>query len=299
MSLPKFPQTAATERLGIHAIAAIFAKMGYIFRETSTSDTGIDGYVEEVNEANEATGRLLALQIKSGTSYFNDSGNHFVFYANDSHMKYWRLYPIPVVLCIHNPETDHIYFQSIQRHCHDDSTKIVIPKTQILSPDNKDDLLKHIAGASTAYHTTQELYDIMKDRRIATGQSYVSFMDLFIGGLTNLCTDLFCDISVLTNLIDLRGTLPTVSLGGSETNFLWEFIKFISIENLAVVNFDACLYDWEERMQCPQILVSLTYRGIQYRDYVENKHPGTVYDSPVSLQIDNSWDLKMKKLLIR
>lgn len=298
MSLPKFPKTSTTERLGVLAVANLFTQMGFIFRETSNSDTGIDGYIEEVNDSHEATGRLLALQIKSGKSYLKDKGNHFEFYADKSHVKYWKLYPIPVVLCVHNPETQCTYFQSIKRHSHDNSNKIFIPKEQILSPDKKEEIFKHLAGVSTKYHSTQELYDIMKDRRITVGQNYVSFMDIFVGGLTNSCSDLFCDISVLWNLIDLRGKSPIVSIGSSEKDFLWEFIKFITTENLAVVNFDACLYDWEERMIMPRILVSLTYRGIKYRDYIDNKHPGAVNESMISLQADHGWDHKIELLTV-
>lgn len=123
-------------------------------------------------------------------------------------------------------------------------------------------------------------------------------MDLFVGGLTNSCSDLFCGISVLSNLVYLRGKCPWYSIGDSELNFLWEFIKFIAIENLAVVNFDACLYDWEERMIVPQILVSLTYRGILYRDYVDNKHPNTVCEAFISMHVDKSWDDRIEKLTI-
>lgn len=72
MSLPKFPKTSITERLGVLYVATIFTEMGFIFRETSNSDTGIDGYIEVINNNHEATGRLLAIQIKSGTSYLND-----------------------------------------------------------------------------------------------------------------------------------------------------------------------------------------------------------------------------------
>lgn len=45
-------------------VATILTEMGgVIFRETSNSDTGIEGYIEEVNDYQEATGRLLAIQI--------------------------------------------------------------------------------------------------------------------------------------------------------------------------------------------------------------------------------------------
>lgn len=297
MNLPKFPQTSKSERIGVLHVATIFTEMGYIFRETSNSDTGIDGYIEEVNENNEATGRLLAVQIKSGKSYLHDQGDFFVYYADESHIRYWKLYPIPVLLCIHNPETGDTYFQSIKCHSQEFTNIIHIPKKQILSLENRDEIFVSIAGYSTAYHTIQDLYEIMKNTKISVADSYVSFMDMFVGGLTNLCSDLFCDISVLSNLLEIRGMQPMIHIGRQEHEFLWDFIKFITKENLAVVNFDACLLDWEERSMDPRIIASLTYRGIEYRDYVEEKHPGTVCETSVLLYTDYCWDARMERLL--
>ena len=296
MSLPKFPYTAINERTGVLHVASILTQMGLIFRETSNSDTGIDGYIEEVNDNHEATGRLLAVQIKSGTSYIHEQGDDIVFYADESHIKYWKLYPIPVILCLHNPENGCTYFQTIKSHGPELSTKIIIPHSQLLTLDNKETIFSSIAGFSPLYHSTEELYIIMKDTRVAAADSYVSFLDLFVGGLTNLCTDIFCDTSVLSNLIDLRSKEPMFHIGMDDHLFLWEFIKLLTKENLAVVNFEACLYDWEERMMDPRILAPLTYRGIELRDYIAWKHPETVCESSVSIVTDYCWDERMEKL---
>lgn len=299
MNLPKFPQTSTNERVGVMRVATILTEMGLIFRETSNSDTGIDGYIEEVNNYQEATGRLLAVQIKSGASYLHEQDEYFVFYADEAHIKYWKLYPIPVILCVHNPDTRKTYYQAIHSHGHVLSTKILIPKKQVLSYENREDIFASIAGFSSAYHTTEELYTIMSSKRITIcNNSYVSFLDLFVGGLTNLCTDLFCDTSVLSNLIDLRTKLPMFYMGQQDHEFLWEFIKFITKENLAKVNFEACLYDWEDRMMGPRILVPLTYRGIELRNYIEQKHPDTISDSSVCIHTDLYWDERMEKLMM-
>ena len=299
MNLPKFPQTSSNERVGVMRVATILTDMGLIFRETSNSDTGIDGYIEEVNNYQEVTGRLLAVQIKSGASYLHEQDEYFVFYADEAHIKYWKLYPIPVILCVHNPDTRKTYYQAIHSHGHVLSTKILIPKKQVLSYENREDIFASIAGFSSAYHTTEELYTIMSSKRITIcNNSYVSFLDLFVGGLTNLCTDLFCDTSVLSNLIDLRTRLPMFYMGQQDHEFLWEFIKFITKENLAKVNFEACLYDWEDRMMDPRILVPLTYRGIELRNYIEQKHPDTISDSSVCIHTDLYWDERMEKLMM-
>ena len=139
---------------------------------------------------------------------------------------------------------------------------------------------------------------MMNSEKIFIGDSYVSFMDLFVGGLTNLCSDLFCDISVLSNLLDIRGKLPAINIGSAELEFCWKFIQFITKENLAVLDFDACLCNWEERMLCPRILAPLTSRGIQCRDYVAKLHPGAVCESLASLDADWKWDDRMEKLTI-
>ena len=69
MSLPKYIDTNKTERIGVHKAALVLSEMGFIFREISNSDTGVDGQIEEVDENNNATGRIMAVQIKSGNSY--------------------------------------------------------------------------------------------------------------------------------------------------------------------------------------------------------------------------------------
>lgn len=46
-------------------------------------------------------------------------------------------------------------------------------KKQILSLENRESICVNIAGFSTTYHTTQELYDIMKETKIAVADNYV------------------------------------------------------------------------------------------------------------------------------
>ena len=211
MNLPKFPQTSTTERIGVMRVATILTEMGFIFRETSNSDTGIDGYIEEVNNNQEATGRLLATQIKSGASYLQEHDEYFVFHADESHIKYWKLYPIPVILCVHNPDTGKTYYQAIHPHGHEVSTKIMIPQKQVLSYENREDLFASIAGFSSAYHTTEELYTIMNAKRISTCKnSYVSFL---VASAINLCNSLSYFILSLIHNKDTGFWILFISFG--------------------------------------------------------------------------------------
>ena len=69
MSLPKYNQTNSQERLGVNAVAEAMAKIGQIWRETPMADVGIDGQIEYVSPEGFATGRMIAVQIKSGPSF--------------------------------------------------------------------------------------------------------------------------------------------------------------------------------------------------------------------------------------
>ena len=51
-------------------------------------------------------------------------------------------------------------------------------------------------------------------------------------------------------------------------------------------------------MMDPRILVPLTYRGIELRNYIEQKHPDTVSESSVCIHTDQYWDERMEKLMM-
>jgi hypothetical protein len=92
------------ERIGANAVDTIFLNdFGWLFREQTISDYGIDAQVEVV-ENNEPTGKLIALQIKTGASYFRPKGENFVFYGELRHLEYWTRHSLPVFLVLHDPE---------------------------------------------------------------------------------------------------------------------------------------------------------------------------------------------------
>ena len=68
----KIHHNSKTDRIGIQAVGEQFERAGYIFREQPISDYGIDAQIEVV-EGEIVTGELIALQIKTGTSWFQES----------------------------------------------------------------------------------------------------------------------------------------------------------------------------------------------------------------------------------
>lgn len=132
--------TDQTDRTGIHAVASIFTKLNWAFREQPTSDFGIDAQAEKLNPDGKAGGKLIALQIKTGASYFRKRGDGYVFYGDERHREYWTNHSLPVFLILHNTDTGLTLWQRIEPHLIEDGKNgrwaIGIPASQTLDEEH-------------------------------------------------------------------------------------------------------------------------------------------------------------------
>lgn len=129
--------TSRTERLGIAALDTFFSTHGWLFREQTTHDYGIDAHVEIVDENHRPTGKLIAIQIKSGTSFFKkQTPKSFVFRTNDKHVAYWIGHSMPVIVVLYNPMTKTAHWKQVTRRTTKqagNSWKIHVPKSDMLA----------------------------------------------------------------------------------------------------------------------------------------------------------------------
>lgn len=124
-----------TERLGVSALEYFFAAQGWLFREQTTQDYGIDAHIEIV-EKERPTGKLIALQIKAGASFFDEeSADAYVFRTDDKHIAYWVGHSMPVAIVLFNPATKQAFCQSVSKetvHRTGKGWKILVPKINML-----------------------------------------------------------------------------------------------------------------------------------------------------------------------
>lgn len=160
-----------TERIGVHKVALIFLeKFGWIEREQTITDVGIDMQVEIV-ENSEPTGQLLALQIKSGESYFKEEkDNNVIFRGQKKHLDYWTNYSLPVFIILHNPATNKTYWQRViptKTKKTEKGWKIAVPYDQPLSVMHKEDIVTFYKN--TNHFTVMEISDTSHglNRRVA------------------------------------------------------------------------------------------------------------------------------------
>lgn len=150
LDLPKYSDEQQHGDRGVRIINEVFSdRFNWVFREQDKNDFGIDGIVEIITDEGRATGRLLALQIKCGYSFFeefNEAG--FVYRGDRKHINYWINHSLPVILTISNPDTKKSYWVEVTRsntRILKEGWKIVIPHQNILDISSKNEF-KLIAG---------------------------------------------------------------------------------------------------------------------------------------------------------
>lgn len=143
------------DRIGVYKVASIVSeKLGYIFREQPTDDYGIDAHIE-IFSNNGATGKLIAVQIKSGKSYFKEFKNgSYVYRGNERHYRYWTNHSLPVIIVLYNPDTKECIWEEIKQEkikiLPSNEWKININKDNKLDENSKAKL-KKIADNITEY----------------------------------------------------------------------------------------------------------------------------------------------------
>jgi hypothetical protein len=115
-------------------------------------------------------GKLIALQIKTGASYFRKLGDDYVFYGEDRHREYWTNHSLPVFLILHNPESGLTLWQRIERHLIEEGAggrwAIVIPPHQTLDEDQEHFIAAGIASDISSLRRVRLAIDLPLIRRL-------------------------------------------------------------------------------------------------------------------------------------
>lgn len=106
--------TDLTAELAVAQVrTAVLRHLGALFREQSGSDYGIDAQVELVLDQ-QASGQLLAVQVKGGASAFRTPvEGGWTFPVNARHAKYWLNHSLPVVIVLADLDTKESYWQVV------------------------------------------------------------------------------------------------------------------------------------------------------------------------------------------
>ncbi len=148
------PDTDQTNRLGVNILTQRVLEAGHVCREQPISDSGIDAHIE-IKDSRNATGRLIATQLKSGPSYFSKTDeNGFWHYVSDRHRDLWINHSLPVILVLCDVVKRESYYEIVSEETcvrAGEGWKILVPKSKTIGAHSSSDLISiasPIAAAS-------------------------------------------------------------------------------------------------------------------------------------------------------
>lgn len=261
MELPEYSDKQLQERDGVYAFASAVTKKGLIWRETPNSDVGIDGQIEYRNEQGQASGSLVAVQIKSGISYIGKSHSRIRFRPSPKHAHYWREFPVPVLLVIHDPANDELYWVDARQQLRADSNREVIdlPIDQTISKVDAKEFFRTVLPISSLLDIPAVVKTMASERHQNPGFR-MSFFELFGFGLADIGRKLFFSMSLCMEIAEIRADEFGVGVGSDEHDFLERYINFLIGQGLVYYDYSDYLID-RDRQVAPIFLAPLTRRG--------------------------------------
>ncbi|MBY3389215.1 DUF4365 domain-containing protein [Rhizobium laguerreae] len=180
--------TDTTARLGIAAADTFFSKHDWLFREQTIHDWGIDAQVEP-KENGRPTGKLIALQIKTGPSFFKRKSKDAIRHSiSDSHLDYWLRHQLPVFIILHDNTRDETIWQKVERHLIDKTSSgnwyIDIPTRNRLDKRSLRFIEKSIAKDPTSFRRSLLALDYPIMQRVQRGPASLRVLEMNHKGLS-------------------------------------------------------------------------------------------------------------------
>lgn len=171
------------EREGVGIAMSAFERIDYAFREQQENDYGVDAHAELI-ENEEATGRLLGIQLKTGHSYLSkekETANGYVYRDDVEHIDYWLNHSLPIIIALCNPDTRTIFWQYISQDTvirAKNNFKIIVPfnqKIEWASREKLKDLLTPIVPKNS--------YTVFRTKDVSHNKAKRYSLDIVLNGL--------------------------------------------------------------------------------------------------------------------
>ncbi len=108
-----YKRTNITSKTGLNFVRTIVEDAGSLFHKIEQeNDLGIDGLIEFVRDG-QPLGKQVAVQVKSGNSYFNSKSEQCLI-PIENHRDYWSKYPLPVIGIAYIPNLMHAHWVDIK-----------------------------------------------------------------------------------------------------------------------------------------------------------------------------------------
>ena len=163
--------------------------------------------------------------------------------------------------------------QELRSGAHGETTAIRIPKKRSLATTIPEQLF--VTSGVTAGEFTEDLKQVMSfmiGKRSPRAGFPISYFELFVHGLTNIVRSLYFGMDLASTVAEAHLQIDKTEVGmviaEQEYSFLFDYLKFLVSQDLAIIDFGDCLIDWNDRLMVPTFLAPLTSRGRNLVDIV-------------------------------
>jgi len=263
---PKIGETDFIARYGTNKVERMALAARCVWRPTSLQDLGIDGQIEHVATDGEATGRLIAAQVKTGASYFRRRSRDRVLHkVPNKHSGYWATFPLPVILVLHEEKDDLTIWADARGALRRGENPIGVKTSNVLDAEGVLRALSIEGPLPEAKADPEEIAREMCQARFEDQGLSMTFLDLFSHGLTTLARNLYFSMDLFLEVgqanASLEGQTGGWGLGPSAFEFIDRYVAFLVARNLARVDFDAWRTVASDLQMTDQFIVPLTGSG--------------------------------------
>lgn len=260
------------EDKGLHKIYGICIYMNAIWRPTPNHDIGIDGQIEFLESGtNLSTGHIVAVQSKSGPSYFeNQDENYVKYYPEEKHKRYWKRLKLPVIIILHNPDNDLTLYTRVKPQLDNDGP-LLLDKNSLFTPSVRDSMLFEIERDYEEFINKSPI-DIIKGfsriKHMREEQKEITGID-FILACTNRDYHYFelrmCRVNALFHLLSENSF---IGLGNDDYDYILRNTLQLHAQRMVPDFLEEFDEMWYELHMVPDISVPLTKVGIDAVEYL-------------------------------
>ena len=255
------PSNVTQEHRGLAKVHAVCAEMDAIWRATPSSDLGIDGQVEFLApESAVSTGSIIAVQVKSGESYFRQSNSmHVKYYPSKRHRRYWQRLNLPVVLILHDPSEDLTIYARVKHQLATEGP-ILLRRDSYFEKSAREDLLE-LACDDTALPSVDDTLLGFQKTILPVRQGHISGIEFLLACTNRSATYLELRMCRVAEVVRMAGDNGGKTIGSEAYEFIHQCVVKCWGGRITDPFFSEFELMWYELCMVPDIIVSLTTYG--------------------------------------
>lgn len=248
------------EDRGLVQVHQACVDMGAIWRPTPCHDLGIDGQIEFLENTDSviSTGKIVAVQVKSGPSYFSRPClEGFLYYPSSRHRSYWRRITLPVVLVLHDPSQGLTIYADVKRQINNDGP-LIVHANSVFDGSARRSLLE----ACDFENRPETILRKLALLRIAFSPiDEITGIDLYISCISPSSEVFAFSIARICELTEILSTRGLISYGHRFYEGIHRFLLIVMGSKMTEDFTEAFEYQWYESEQVPVIEVPFTAFG--------------------------------------